>query len=218
MLAENRIVPVLLISKNTPEGWSVKAKAMGAGMLASPSVFVSPTPTPAQLGAAAQAVDMAQGQVALRTKGASEARNLAWLTLKKLTRSSVVYVQGLCDAAPDAEHAVAICAAATLGSKKVAKRVKAVLAAALTTTPGTVALVANASLLVASGTGKAKQRTYLWRYTINGGQAFVNADPTPVAHTEVAGLPLNTSVGFQVAAKDSKGTGPWSQTVTVFVH
>jgi len=218
MLAEDRTIPVLLIAKNTPEGWSTKAKGMAAGMVANPTLFTSPPVPPAQLAAAAQVVDVAQGQVALHTKGAAETRDIAWLALKKGVRNVVVYVQGLCDAAPDAEHRAAICAAATLGTKKAATHAKAVLAAALTTTLGTVALAANASLIVASGTGKVKRRTYLWRYTINGGQTFVNADPTPVAHTHIANLPLNASVGFQIAAKDSKGTGAWSQTVSIFVH
>ena len=161
---------------------------------------------------------MAQGQVVLHTKGAAEARDLGWLALKKVVRGIVVYTQGLCDAAPDAEHRALICAAATLGTRKVAIRVKPILAAALTTTLGTVALVANASLIVASGTGKVRRRTYLWRYTTDGGQTFLHADPTPVAHTAIANLPLGANAGFQIAAKDAKATGPWSQTVTIFVH
>ena len=206
MLPEYRTVPVLLLARNTPEAWSTKAKGMAAGMLANPSIFTSPTTTPAQLSAAAQVVDLAQGQVTLHTKGAVEERDIGWLALKKVVRGGIVYVQALCDAAPDAEHRAAICAAATLGTMKATTRAKAFLVATLTTTPGTVVLVANASLLVASGTGRAKQRTYLWRYTTNGGQTFVNADSTPVANTVIANLPLHASAGFQVAAKDSKGT------------
>jgi hypothetical protein len=44
------------------------------------------------------------------------------------------------------------------------------------------------------------------------------ADPTPVANTQITGLPLNSDVTFEVAVKDSKSTGAWSQPVTVFVH
>ena len=218
MLPEYRTIPVLLIASNTPEAWSTKAKGMAAGMAAHPALFISPPVTPAQLAAAAQVVDLAQGQVALRTRGSAETRDIGWLALKKGVRNVVGYVQGLCDAAPDPEHRAFLCAAATLGTKKVSTHVKAILAAALTTTLGTVVLVANASLIVASGTGKVKRRTYLWRYTTNGGQTFVAADPTPVANTRIANLPLHASVGFQVAAKDSKGIGPWSQAVTIFVH
>jgi hypothetical protein len=46
----------------------------------------------------------------------------------------------------------------------------------------------------------------------------VSIDGTSVATVEIPNLPLNTLILFQVCAKDSDGQGPWSQSVSLFVH
>jgi hypothetical protein len=81
-----------------------------------------------------------------------------------------------------------------------------------------VVLHAAASLLTGPGKGKAKQRFYLWRHTLDGAKTYVNDESTAVSHTVIGGLPLNTYVGFEVAVKDSVGVGEFSQTWTIFVH
>ena len=49
------------------------------------------------------------------------------------------------------------------------------------------------------------------------GKTFISGDGTAVTEVEIPGLPLMTTVGFRVCAKDADGQGELSQTVTI-VH
>jgi hypothetical protein len=82
---------------------------------------------------------------------------------------------------------------------------------------GAVTLRAAASLLPVLGTGKSRNRTYLWRHTLDG-KTYINDDSTPVANTTITGLPVNTIVGFEVAVKNSVGVAAYCQTLAVFVR
>jgi len=139
-------------------------------------------------------------------------RDVLWSSLELIE----AYGQSLCDASP--EQAATIAEMCGFKVSAVGAHAKAILAATLTATPGTAKLHANASLLVASGKGTSKARIFLWRYTTDGGKTFISVDGTPVAEIVIPNLPLGTTVGFQVCAKDADAQGEWSQTVNLFVH
>jgi hypothetical protein len=181
-----------------------------------PTLFASPNPSLALLGQ--HVADYLEAHLAVgstRAKGASQVRVVKRDVLWSSLLGEQAYVQALCDAAPELAANYAAAAGMKLWGHRVAPR--QVLELKLTTVPGEVRLKAAAALLQAPGKGKRRQRTYLWRSTVDGGKTFVNADPTPVSHTLISGLPLHTIVGFQVAVKDSSGVSEWSQTVTILV-
>ncbi len=128
-------------------------------------------------------------------------------------------VQILCDANP--EQADSIATSAGMQLKQHSSPDQKILTGVLTTTKGSVALKASLKLLIAmlpSVKGQGGKRTILWRYTLDGGKTFVNADSTPFITTVISGLPLGTDVGFEVALKDRRGTTNWSQTFTLHVY
>jgi hypothetical protein len=152
-----------------------------------------------------------------KAKGATAVR----LAKRDLARASAEsqrgYVQYLSDGSP--ENGPSYASAAGMRIVLPGTRNHAVLTAKLVPgVPGEVLLRASASQLVTPSPGKARQRLYLWRHTLDGGKSFLNDDPTPVAHTTVSGLPLGTIAGFQVAVKDVLGVSDWCQVVSILIH
>ena len=194
------------------------SKNMQAKMVQSASVFVSPNPSMAIFGQQCSDFEAAhEAVVNTRAKGAAGIRLAKRDIVRASATSELAYLQSLCDAAPQNASTYAADAGVRLWTP--GTRNRDVLEADLVPgSPGEVALVAAASLLVPPGARPARLRTYLWRHTLDGGKTFVSDDPTPVAHTTISDLPLNTLVGFQVAVKDSVGTSDWCPIVTVLVH
>jgi hypothetical protein len=151
-----------------------------------------------------------------RASGAAAARDVARTTFWGSLQSEKAMVQTVVEAHP--YQAESIAAMAGMRLAKNPTRNKEILQVVATTVRGTVRLKANAKQLVASGKGKAKKRTYLWRYSIDGGTTWIGLEGTPVATVEIRGLPPTTDVMFQVTVKDSAGTGAWSQAITFFVR
>lgn len=194
------------------------SKHISTKMAENASIFLSPNPGLTIY--AQQCADFEKSHVDVVTTKAKGA-TLIRLAKRDIVRASSecqrAYVQSLCDSSPQNAGTYAALAGMRIWTPPTQNR--DVLRASLVAgTQGEVALKAAASLLVAPGAGKARQRTYLWRHTLDGGKTFVNDDPTPVAHTRITGLPLNTVVGFQVAVKDAVGVSDYCQAVTVYVH
>jgi len=194
------------------------SKNMQAKMLQNASVFVSPNPSMAVFGQQCADFEAAhEAVVNTRAKGATGIRLAKRDIVRASATSELAYLQSLSDATPQNASTYAAQAGVRLWTPR--SRNRDVLEADLVTgSPGEVALKAAASLLVVPGSRPSRKRTYLWRHTLDGMKSFVSDDPTPVAHTTISGLPLNTLVGFQVAVKDSVGTSDWCQVVTVLVH
>jgi len=212
-----RLEVVLGLRMNDYAGLEAGARNVQTKMTANAAIFVSPNPSMAVL--LQQIADYATAQFAVvstRARGATQLRAVKRDVLWSSLVSERSCVQILCDNSPENAANIAASAGMRLFNTFVPHR--EILTAELTTTQGQVALKAAASLLVAPGTGKARARTYLWRFSIDGGKTFTNADPTPLAHTLVSGLPAGTLVGFQVAVKDGVGTSEWSQTTALLIH
>ncbi len=78
-------------------------------------------------------------------------------------------------------------------------------------------LEANASLLALENESGSRNLTFNWQSTLDG-KTFTSQPSTPISRTSIANLPPLTEVGFRVCITDSKGTGAWSQVVTVLVR
>jgi hypothetical protein len=212
-----RLRVILGLDREDFPGLLTGSKTIHSKMSENAALFPAPNPSMAVLGAQIDEFDQShQAVIVTKAKGMTGARGVKRDILWSSLETQRAYVQSLIDASP--ELAASYAEAAGMRIAAPPSHDKPILQGKLTSKQGTVALIANASLLVGPGGGKAKHRTYLWRWSSDGGKTFVNAEASPVAHTDVDDLPLNTNVSFEVAVKDSDGTGEWSQIVTVFMH
>src|SRR5262249_24193657 len=111
--------------------------------------------------------------------------------------SEVVMVQTLVDQSP--EQGAVLAEAAGMRLAKSTAYDKLPIKAKLTSIAGEVLLMCNAGLILGASMKASRQRTFFWRYAIEGTKSYVSADPTTVAHTLIQGVPLNVPVGFEVA-------------------
>jgi hypothetical protein len=149
-----------------------------------------------------------KGLVPLRTSKV----DLLWNSLE----ADCTYCQGLCQQNP--EQGLAWANASGFHVVLVGDHTKEVITVKVDLGKGVAHLGANKALLPAPSGRKSAALTYLWRHTVDGGKSIVNDDSTPTHVTTLTGLPLGVDVGFQVAVKDSKAVGPWSQWITALVH
>ncbi len=151
-----------------------------------------------------------------RAKGAAATRNskrnLVWAAMLSLQS----YVQGLSDSMSVADGTTLIENAGMLVAKAAA-RLKAVLAATLTTTPGMVHLAANHTALVGKANAR-KKAMFSWEMSANGGQTWTALPSTPYASTTVSGLALMSTYAFRVSVQVGTTPGTWSQAVSILLH
>ena len=139
-------------------------------------------------------------------------RNAVWAAMLSLQSC----VQGLSDSMSVADGTTLIENAGMLVAKAAA-RLKAVLAATLTTTPGLVHLSANRTALV--GTADApKKVTFNWEMSADGGKTWQALPSGAYASTSASGLTLMTTYAFRVSVTVGNTPGAWSQAVSLMVH
>jgi hypothetical protein len=165
------------------------------------------------------ALDDAQhNATSTRATGAATLRNTkrdaVWTAMVTL----LAYAQSLADIST-AEVAASTLEMAGLLVVKTGTHQKDILAAELTTTPGTVHLVANAGALTTALEGKRtrKKGTFNWQWSSDG-KTWNNVQSTPLANTDITGLALMTTLLFRVSVTLGKVTGSWSQGVSLLVH
>ena len=184
-----------------------------AGAVASFSALpISPAVLLTQIGnveTAHLATKTARGLISARTVQV----DILWGSFE----SDCTYCEGICNAAATPAQGLALAAASGFHIVEVGAIVKAIIGITVEVGTGTVHLKANASQLHGLSNKPWAAKTYLWRHIL-GGTTTVNDDPTPIASTTITGLPLGQTVGFQVAAKDSAGAGPWSVVIPASIH
>ncbi len=182
----------------------VGAKNVLSKMTLNAAIFTTPNPSMAVL--LQQVTEYSDAHLDVlntRARGAAALRIVKRDVLWGSLESERGCVQQLCDASPEAAGQIAASAGMRIAQQAILHR---------------DVLTVAASLIEGPGGGKARKRTYLWRFSVDGGKTFVDAGPTPLAHRVVSGLPLGTLVGFQVAVQDGTGAGAWSQTTALFIH
>jgi hypothetical protein len=204
------------VTKSNSAGVLARAKAMYTAILAAIAMFPSPTISMAAFLTLIQAFETAQQTTTTtRARGTSKARNTKRNAVWTAMESLRTYVQGLADElTPDPAAALIEAAGLLVAGKRV--HAKPVLQAKLTTTPGVVHLVANASILL--GKTSRKKATFHWQWSADGGKTWTSAPSTPYANTEIPGLALMTTYTFRVSVTIGKVTGEWSQPVGLLVH
>ena len=203
--------------KNYP-GVQARAQAMANAIQANIANFPALPVAIAAFVALLTAFVLAQ-QVVTETKarGAATLRNTKAVALWAAMEAIQKYIQGLASGL-SAEAAGALIESGGLLVAKTAKRQKATLTAALTTTQGNVLLQANRTAL--AGVADAKKRVqFNWQWSGDGGKTWNSVASTPVATTVIPGLTPLTTYSFRVSVTVSKQpAGPWSQAVSLLVH
>jgi hypothetical protein len=177
-----------------------------------PTQFAAPSPAMAAFNAQVLALEAAQKAVVARVPGSVQVRKAKAAVVVVSLQGLQTYVQGLCDATP--AQAESMAAAAAMKVAAVGLRPKPILSAKLGIASGTATLVANRGSLA----GKAQSVVFNWQYSLDGGKTWTTSASTPLASSELAGLPALTSVMFRVSVTIGKVTNAWSQAVSLLVH
>jgi hypothetical protein len=216
MATEARPRAVLGVKKANVIGVLARAHAIYAAIVAAAAMFPSPTVSMAALLVLIQATEAAQRTAtSTRAKGTASARNLARNELWTAMESLRAFVQSLADTMA-ADGAIALIDGAGMLVAKSTAHGKALLAATLTTTPGTVHLAANATLL--AGRGNRKKVNFHWSWSADGGRSWTEVHSTPYAETDIPGLALMVEHQFRVSVTVGKARGDWSQAVGTLVY
>ena len=210
MSAEHRVSIKIDPKPNTAAGWLVKSKSVNTTANANAATFVSIAALLAQLGTDCGLLDTAETKAANRGKVEIAARNAQWLLLQKSFRAFVGGVQGLCDAAPDADHAKSIAGKAGLDAKVPIVRVTAELRGKALGN-GEVALYGRRPL-------KRSGAFFEWVMSTDGGKTWTSIPTTNTAKTQVPGLTPATTVSFRYRTTLKNVTSEWTQMVAVAVR
>jgi hypothetical protein len=196
---------------DTAAGWLAKGKAVVEGATASSSLFSSIAQLLTQLASDTATLDKAQAAAANKGKNEMKVRNAAFRDLKKSLRGFGRGVQGLCDGAPDLQHAAALAAAASLDSKIVVVphkpdfRGKALGAGAV-------------QLYVKVPVKKGTRIFFEWQMSMDGGHTWLSLPNTNNASTRVPSLTPATIVQFRHRSTVKNVASDWSQVISVQVH
>jgi hypothetical protein len=195
---------------DTAAGWLAKGKAVVEAAGPS-SLFSSIAQLLTQLTSDTAALDKAQAAAANRGKNEIKVRNAALRDLKKSLRGFGRGVQGLCDAAPDLQHAAALAAAASLDAKIMVVPHKPDFRGK--------ALGAGAVQLYVKVPVKHGTRIFFeWQMSTDGGHTWVSLPNTNNANTRVSGLTAATIVQFRHRSTVKNVVSDWSQVISVQVH
>jgi hypothetical protein len=182
-----------------------------AAATANASTFFSPiAQLLAQLSADVAALGKTQAAAGNKGKLEIKQRNAALHDLKKSLRAFVRGVQGLCDAAPDLDHAKAIAAAASLDAKIVSVPSKPDLRGK--------DLGGGAVHLYARKPVKGGHFYWEWQMSTDGGKTWLSLPGTTSANTRVLGLTPLTIVQFRHRSTSKNVVSDWGQVIAVTVR
>jgi hypothetical protein len=211
MSAEHRVIIKVDPKPNTPAGWLAKGKAVNSAATANAATFSPIAALLTQLGTDGGLLDGAEAKAANKGRAEIKARNAQWRVLQKSLRAFVAGVQGLCDAAPDADHAKAIAAQAGLDAKVVPVRITPELRGKALGN-GAVRLFARRPVPKRNGA------FYEWVMSTDGGKTWTPMATTNTVKTQALGLTPGATVSFRYRTTLKNATSEWSQTIAVLVH
>ena len=210
MVTPLRFKLVLGVRPDTAARWLARAKAVCSTTETNASLFVSIAGVLGRLVQDTDALDRAQASAANRGRDDTAHRDSELVELKKSFRAVAHAVQGLCDEAPDVEHAAAIAAAAGFGGKAQASYRKPDFYAK-TLGGGRVQLFAKVP-------GYRGSRVYYeWIMSTDGGATWVPLPGTNDADTIVEGLPHGEEVWFRHRTTMKGEVSDWSRIVKKIV-
>jgi hypothetical protein len=168
-----------------------------------------PNPSPSLAAIAAAIADLQAAEVATlsRTRGTAAARDDKRAALVSLLVRLKGYVQGVADDDPD--RAATLIESAGMNVKPKGGPAKAPFDVKPGAVSGSVRLVARAV---------AKEATYQWAWSTDGGATWRPAPVTPQAKTVLSGLPSDSKCWFRCRTVTRRGEGNWSESVAFLVR
>jgi len=211
MNAENRVIVTVNPKTKTALGWLLKSKTVCsvANETENAPTFSSISSLLTQLVTDTQTLDGLQAKTPKGAPDNTAARNAQWRVLQKSFRAFARGVQGLCDAAADANHAKAIVAQAGLDYRIVPVRVTPPLRGKALGN-GAVKLFARRPVPRRSGA------FFEWQMSSDG-KSWSPIATTNTATTTVQGLTPATTVYFRCRSTYKNVTSSWSE-ANVIVH
>ena len=169
--------------------------------------FPAPVPSLAKVQAAIDALDKAQAATLSKTKGLVSVRNDARKKLRDLLLRLKGHVQAVANDNP--EFAVSIIKSAGMDIVERPARRKPILGVYPGPVSGSVRLVATAV---------AKEASYEWQWSADGGKTWVTERRTQQANTVVRRLQPGTRYGFRFQAVTRRLTTNWCDPVFYVVQ
>jgi hypothetical protein len=200
-----RVLGALYLSEHVPD-LIKQGKAIVAAMINNP-VYANITPSPVSVKVEIDKLDAAELAAKTKAVGTAQARDAQELVVRSKLRQLEAAVQAMADA--DLGHAAALITGAAISLRKVHSRKKAELAARY---DAALALVFLIGMAVKKGPAY-----YEWQWSAD--QVNWNSLPTTFdAKTSVPGLTPMATYFFRFRSITKKGTGEWSQIVSLFVR
>lgn len=201
----HKIVVAANLKRSLPR-FTIQADNIIAGIEEHPAAFPAPTPDVATLKAARAALGAAILAVGTKINGVAE-RNTCERDLRILFKTLAAYVEARAN--EDWENGHVIIEASGFSIKAPSRPRKQALALKRTKLSGEI---------LASAKAGPKNRTfYHWRYSLDGGQTFVEPDGTHKCSILLTGLPPGQEVLVQVAMTIKSVRGDWGNAVTIMV-
>jgi hypothetical protein len=179
-------------------------------------MFVSIAPLLAALTQDVKAVNAVHGAVKGGGTIAAGTRNVALKAMKISYRAFVAGVQGLCDVAPDLEHAMALASAAGLDVKKRSVQTQDLFRAKALGN-GVVKLVARLEASVRALLKKSTRVYWEWQVSTDGGLTWASLPGTNYANTIVNNLTPGAKVNFRHRTTVKNTLSDWSKSLPVRV-
>jgi hypothetical protein len=198
------------IRPDTAVGWLARAKAVGSATGQHASLFLSIAAVLGRLVSDTETLDEAQAAAANVGHDEIGERDARLVDLKKSFRAVRDAVQGLCDEAPDREHAAEIAAAAGFGEWTPATYRK----------PDFYAKVlgnGRVQLFVKVPGYRGIRVYYEWAMSSDGGVTWVELPGTNDADTIVEGLPSAKQMLFRHRTTVHNVVSTWSRSLPVLV-
>ena len=170
------------------------------------SWFPSPVPPLAKVKAAIDALGDAETKAMYAGGNSKSDRDLQWRRVKLLMDGLKTYVEGVAN--EDLEHAETIITSAGMHVVVTHRPSKSVLAVFQGRVSGTVRLVAKMI---------AKECTYYWQMSADGGKTWINLTPTVQTETMVEDLEPGKTYQFRLRGLTNKLSTVWCDPVPFLV-
>lgn len=200
----NRVLAAVYPPENTP-AFIILADAIVGNMVGNPH-FPQPVPPLAEVRQAIAVLQEAEVVAQSKLLGAAAARDAARRALWSLLSRLKAYVQGVAD--DNAENAVAIIESSGMSVQPKGARVKPPFSVSPGRNRGTAILVVKAV---------AKDATYHWQKSEDGGLTWIDLPPTLQAKTTVPNLVPGKEYLFRYRTLAHAGLSDWSDPISFIV-
>jgi hypothetical protein len=199
-LSKHKVLAVLRLPQN-PSELVVFARNVVTQMTGNP-YFSQPVPALAKVSAAIAALQTATARAETRARGLVDVRIAKQAALESLLERLRVYVQGVADDMPESAPSIIEGAGMFVRKKTLPSK-----------PPFTVRQGRVSGSAVLAAKAVAKNATYQWQMSADGGLTWNDLPPTLQAKTTVSGLTPGKDYLFRLRVVTRAGEGDWCDPV-----